>query len=412
MRYLVTRRFLPSFVFLLSLVLLGCGGDEDTPPGSPPDTQSPGSAGSPGPTPGGSPPAAPITGIPTVRLERVFSQLSFQNLTGLYQAPDGTWFVTEKAGRVLSFEDDAPEPQLVADLTDRVNSSGQEEGLLGLALAPDFSSSGHFYLYYTASPPRRAVLSRFQMSSDVEASETVLLEVEEPFANHNGGQIAFGPEGYLYVGVGDGGGGNDPQGNGQNTGTLLGSVLRIDIAGGGEGYRVPPDNPFAGQPGARGEIWAHGLRNPWRFSFDRETDVLWLGDVGQNSREEIDIITRGGNYGWNVMEGAECRGGGDSCDSSGLIPPVFDYPTDNPNCSVTGGFVYRGGAIAGLRGAYVFSDYCSGILWALREQNGVMTEQGEVARSGFQLSSFGQGNDGELYALQFAGSGGIFKLVP
>jgi glucose/arabinose dehydrogenase len=297
---------------------------------------------------------------------------------------------------------------VLQDLTDRVSTDGNEEGLLGLALAPDYIDSEVFYVYYSSANPRRSVISRF----DPGGGETVLLEIGEPFSNHNGGQIVFGPDGYLYVGLGDGGSARDPQGNGQNLGTLLGSLLRIDVSGGGAGYSVPPDNPFVGRAGARGEIWAYGLRNPWRFSFDAVTGDLWLGDVGQNTREEIDLIVKGGNYGWNVMEGFDCLGGGSNCDQGGLLPPVIDYANGGGECSVTGGFVYRGSAIAALQGAYVYTDYCSGKIWALRVDGSQVTEQEQIGQADFRVSSFAQDNGGELYLLDHGDSGGVYRLVP
>ena len=199
------------------------------------------------------------------------------------------------------------------DITDRVNDRGNEEGLLGLALHPDFDSNGEFYVYYTASSPRRSVVSRFVVTTDEPdladaGSESIIIEVAQPYANHNGGQILFGPDGFLYIGLGDGGSAGDPKGNGQNVGTLLGSILRIDVSaiGSERGYTVPADNPLVGVQGARPEIWAYGLRNPWRFTFDRMSGELWAADVGQNSLEEVDVIVPGGNYGWNIMEGTEC----------------------------------------------------------------------------------------------------------
>jgi glucose/arabinose dehydrogenase len=242
----------------------------------------------------------------------------------------------------------------------------------------------------------------------------VLLEVAQPFVNHNGGQILFGPDGMLYIGFGDGGSARDPHGNGQNRGTLLGKLLRIDVGGrsGNLPYRIPPDNPFVGQAGTREEIWALGLRNPWRFSFDPETRALWAADVGQNTKEEIDVIQKGGNYGWAVMEGFDCLGGGSNCDRSGFIAPVFEYPTGQAgNCSVTGGFVYRGQAIPALRSAYVYGDYCSGRVWALRYDGTRVTEQAQLADGNIMISSFAVDAAGEIYALQHAANGGIFKLT-
>jgi glucose/arabinose dehydrogenase len=389
-----------SFVLALACVLLlACSGDDAT------DSRPASSA--------VAPPEA--SGFPQVKLQRAFPNVSLQRLTGLYQAPDGRWFALEQAGRVLVLQDQQDaQARVFLDLTNKVSTAGSEEGLLGMALAPDFSQSGVFYLYYAAANPRRTVLSRFQASGDVAnaASERVLLEIGQPFPNHKGGQIAFGGDGYLYVALGDGGSARDPMGNGQNLGTLLGKLLRIDVSGEG-GYRVPSDNPFVGRQDARGEIWAYGLRNPWRFSFDPQTGDLWASDAGQNAREEIDLITKGSNYGWAIMEGSQCLGGGNDCNQNGLTLPVFDYGDEDGNCAVIGGFVYRGQAIAGLRGAYVYADYCSGKLWALRRQGNAASEQGQIAEAEFLISSFAQGNDGEIYGLEHAASGGgIYKLVP
>ena len=343
-------------------------------------------------------------------------------MTGMYTAPDGRGriFVTEQAGRIMVFDAAASSPQasIFLDITDRVDSSSQEMGLLGLAFAPDFGQSGVFYVDYTAGNPRRTVISRFragQGGTRADASsEEVLLTIDQPFVNHNGGQIAFGPDRYLYIGMGDGGSANDPMGNGQNRRVLLGKLLRIDVSGtnGNLRYRIPDDNPFAGQGAdARPEIWAYGLRNPWRFSFDSQTSALWLADVGQNTREEIDVIEKGGNYGWKIMEGSQCLGGGSGCDREGLKLPVLDYANSGGNCSITGGYVYRGRSIASLRGAYVYGDYCSGRIWALRYEGSKVTEQGELLASGMQISSFADDGMGEIYALQYANSGGIFRLV-
>ena len=342
-------------------------------------------------------------------MERAFGDLEFERPTGFYQDAEGNWYVTEQAGRIQRIAAGSDEATLWVDLTDGVDASGSEMGLLGFALAPDFQTSHAFYVDYTGGG--QTVVSRFaddNASVDPD-SEQVVLTVDQPFSNHNGGQIAFGPDGFLYVALGDGGG--NANGNGQNLGSLLGAILRIDVSRGDADYQVPPDNPFVGQSGARGEIWAYGLRNPWRFSFDRETGELWVGDVGQNTSEEIDLVARGGNYGWNVTEGFDCRGRGENCNTEGLLPPVFDYATGSGGtCSVTGGFVYRGSALPELRGAYVFSDYCSGVIYALRAQDGVLTEQDEIASTGLNVSSFAQDNDGELYVVDLGG--GIYKLVP
>ena len=239
----------------------------------------------------------------------------------------------------------------------------------------------------------------------------MLLEVEQPYRNHNGGQLAFGPDGYLYISLGDGGSGGDPQGNGQNVKTLLGSILRIDVsnASPAEPYRVPEDNPFWDDETARGEIWAYGLRNPWRFSFDPVTGDLWTGDVGQNRFEEIDLVVRGGNYGWNVLEGTHCFSPKTECDPAGTAHPVLEYPI-NGGCSVIGGYVYRAADIPSLAGAYVYGDHCSGKVSALRYEGQTVTGNREIADTGHRITSFGVDRAGNLYVL--TQKSGVFRLVP
>ena len=292
-----------------------------------------------------------------------------------------------------------------------------EEGLLGLALDPK-PTSEHLYVYYSASNPRRSVVARFTLAPDASAadpdSELVIMEVAQPYANHNGGQLAFGPDGYLYVGLGDGGAAGDPQGHGQDTSTLLGAILRIDVsqATPERPYAIPPDNPLNSENtegGGRGEIWAYGLRNPWRFSFDRETGQLWAGDVGQNRWEEIDLITRGANYGWNALEGNHCFRPNDGCQRDGMTPPVWEYSLDGKPCSVIGGYVYRGSAIPWLHGAYVYGDFCSGRVFGLRYADGQVTEHRQLADTGRRIMSFGQDNHGELYLL--SQESGIYRLA-
>ena len=239
------------------------------------------------------PPSNTIS-VDGIQVERVYSNLSFQEMTNLVQPDDtsGLIFVTEQRGVIHAFAANQPQQgsHVFLDITDRVNSGGNEEGLLGLAFDPDYRENGYFYVYYSAANPRRSVVSRFSLDQGNPSvadpqSEVIIMEVEQPFSNHNGGQMAFGPDGYLYIGLGDGGGAGDPQGNGQNLGTLLGKILRIDVRGlsATGDYKIPVDNPFVDTAGARGEIWAYGLRNPWRFSFDKETGLLWAGDVGQNT---------------------------------------------------------------------------------------------------------------------------------
>ncbi len=321
--------------------------------------------------------------------------------------------IVEQDGRIFMLPNDraATAVSTFLDIRPKVLREGNEEGLLGLAFHPRYAQNGLFYIYYSAGGPRRTVLSRFRVSQDHNAadpsSESVLLEVPQPFSNHNGGMLAFGPDGYLYIGLGDGGSQGDPSGNGQNVRTLLGKILRIDVdrPAPGLAYGIPPDNPFAGPgapPGARTEIWAYGLRNPWRFSFDRATGQLWAADVGQNRREEIDLIRRGGNYGWNIMEGSACFRPSTACNQEGLELPVLDYGHEL-GCSVTGGYVYRGSRLPWLVGAYVYADFCSGRMWALRYEGGRVTEQREIAQTRLGISSFGEDASGELYILAFDG---------
>ena len=353
------------------------------------------------------------------QVERVFSDLSFQEMTNLVQ-PDGTSdliFVTEQRGVIYAFSASSPQQaDIFLDITDRVNREGNEEGLLGVAFGPDYQENGYFYVYYSAANPRRSVLSRFnldQEDTDVAdpESEVIIMEVAQPYSNHNGGQLAFGPDGYLHIGLGDGGSAGDPEGNGQNLGTLLGSILRIDVSelSGPGDYEIPADNPFVDTTGARAEIWAFGLRNPWRFSFDSETGLLWAGDVGQGSWEEIDIIAKGANYGWNIMEGSHCFSPSTDCDQSGLTLPIAEYDHSQGRCSVTGGYVYRGDQIPSLQGYYIYGDYCSGDIWALAYDGNVVTENMLLVDSGLSITSFGEDLAGSLYILDRAG--GIYTLV-
>ena len=349
-----------------------------------------------------------------VELEPAFPGLEFDRMVLLTYPDDGSGrlFVVLQPGRIVVFDNDpgVESAETFLDIRERVNDSGNEEGLLGLAFDPAFAENGHFYVNYTASGPRGTVVSRFSVSAgdpdraDAD-SELVFLEVAQPYRNHNGGHVAFGPDGMLYVGLGDGGSSGDPRGNGQDTSTLLGSILRIDVSALDEtgGYAPPPDNPFAGGDGtARGEIWAYGLRNPWRFSFDRHTGDLWAADVGQNRNEEVDLIRPGRNYGWNFMEGSKCFRP-TNCDTRGLELPVAEYGRDG-GCSVTGGYVYRGSRQPALYGAYLYADFCSGKIWALRHDGAAVTEQMLIADTGLSISSFGEDASGEVYVLTFEGA--------
>ena len=426
-----------SLVALAAFLLPACAQTPTEPPSpaaepsparqAPPPTQpqeelvpvaepSPTAAEASGPAP---PPALeeppPVEALPLalVELEPAFPGIELDRMVLLTHAGDdtGRLFVVLQPGRIVVFENDpgVESTHTFLDIRERVSDAGNEEGLLGLAFDPAYVENGYFYVYYSAARPRRSVISRFSVSPGDpnradSGSELVFMEVEQPYSNHNGGHLVFGPDGMLYVGLGDGGAAGDPQGNGQDTSTLLGSILRIDVSRLDDlgTYEVPEDNPFAGRGGAaRGEIWAYGLRNPWRFSFDRETGTLWAADVGQNLYEEIDIIRPGLNYGWNVMEGSHCfRQQG--CDAQGLTMPVAEYGRDG-GCSVTGGHVYRGRRIPSLYGAYLYGDFCSGKIWALRHDGAAVTEHMEIADTGLSISSFGEDPSGEVYVLTFEG---------
>lgn len=319
--------------------------------------------------------------------------------------------MVEQEGVIKVFKNDSTTQTAATflDISSKV-AAGGERGLLGLAFHPDYESNGSFYINYTTGDPLKTVISRFQVSAGnpsqaQKASETVLLTFQQPFGNHNGGQLQFGPNKYLYIATGDGGSGGDPMDNGQSRKTLLGKILRIDVndAEDGKNYAIPPDNPFAGNDqGFQEEIYAYGLRNPWRFSFDVATGQLWAGDVGQNQYEEIDRIEKGGNYGWNIMEGNHCYDAG-SCDQFGLILPVWEYEHTNGNRSITGGFVYRGPTLGELTGWYIYADYVSGRIWALDLSNPNDPNNILIANADFQIPSFGIDAENELYICGFDG---------
>jgi len=352
-----------------------------------------------------------------VALERAFPALSFARPVFLAAAPDGSSrvYVVEQAGRVLVFDNDDAVSSAATFLDLRapsgpVSRASNEEGLLGLAFDPAFGPGGSpdVYVYYSAASPRRSVLARYAASFPAglppvvdPSSAVVLLQVAQPYPNHNAGMIAFGPDGMLYVALGDGGSADDPQRNGQDPSTLLASLLRLDVRG-RTTYAVPTDNPFAGLAGRRGEIWAWGLRNPWRFSFDRDTGDLWLADVGQGEREEVDVIVGGGNYGWPVYEGVLSHQNPAGIPASEFERPVIDYDRSRGS-SITGGYVYRGQDVPSLRGAYVYGDYGSGRVWALLREGTSVLSNAEVAGVA-QLSSFGEDARGELYAVSLGGS--------
>ncbi len=315
----------------------------------------------------------------------------------------GKLFVAEQEGVVLVF--DSGEVFEALDIRSRVSRRGNEEGLLSVALDPTFEASGRLWVYYSvAGGQRRTRLSRFTVDPpgantvDID-SELVVLEVEQPFANHNGGAIRFGPDGMLYLGLGDGGGRGDRLGNGQDPSTLLGTIIRIDVREASEQqpYRVPADNPLVAVAGARPEVWAYGFRNPWRMAFDPATGALWVADVGQNEVEEIDVVEPGGNYGWNRIEGDRCYPSGGQCDVADTMPPVATYRRDE-GCSVSGGFVYRGEGVPALYGSYIYGDFCSGRIWALPVDLG--SGPVVIAESGRRIAAFGQWG-GEIYVLSF-----------
>ena len=330
------------------------------------------------------------------------------------QQPDdgsGRLFVVEQAGLIRVVRDGSVQAEPFLDIRDRVTrigGVGDERGLLGMAFPPDYARKQYFYLNYT-DRSSDTVISRFRVSAASgdraePGSEHTLLTVDQPFNNHNGGQLAFGPDGYLYIGLGDGGSAGDPQGNGQNRRALLGKMLRIDVEPDLGRYRVPASNPFAADPSYLPEIWALGLRNPWRFAFDPATGDLWVADVGQNRAEEINFqpaSSRGGeNYGWALMEGFQCRVSG--CNTDGLVLPVYEYDTRRQgDVSVTGGYVYRGNLSPGLRGAYLYGDYASGRIWALRREGARFVNE-LLLDAPFSVPTFGQDRAGEVYVADYA----------
>ncbi len=357
-----------------------------------------------------------------MEIEVAFPSLQFTRPVDLQHAGDGTGrlFVVEQRGVITIFDknDVTPVETTFLDIENRVRDQGNEEGLLGLAFHPDYASNGYFYVYHSASSPRRSVLARYTvLESDPDRadseSEKILLTVDQPAGNHNGGQIAFGPDGYLYIGLGDGGGANDPYENGQDLTTLLGSILRIDVDDSSEDmeYGIPDDNPYVDNTSDyKEEIFAHGLRNPWRFSFDSETGTLYAADVGQNAYEEIDVIENGNNYGWNTMEGDHCFSPSHGCDREGLTVPIAEYAHGGSPKSVTGGFVYRGPTMPELVGKYVYADYVNGRIWALEYDGEEATDPELLVNTSLSISSFGVDEDGELYILAFDGK--IHRFAP
>jgi uncharacterized protein (TIGR03437 family) len=325
----------------------------------------------------------------------------------------GRLFVVQQSGRIRIWRNGALVDRPFLDIASRITSGG-ERGLLGLAFPPGYSSKRYFYVNYT-DLQSDTVVARYRLTSDNDvadpASEQVILRVDQPYANHNGGQLRFGSDGFLYIGMGDGGSAGDPQNRAQNRQELLGKMLRIDVEGGQSPYGVPPSNPFVSTAGARPEIWAYGLRNPWRFSFDRETQDLWIADVGQNRAEEVNFVAAssagGENYGWDRMEGLECYPATASCNREGLIIPVLEYGRAQ-GCSVTGGSVYRGQRSPALRGSYIYGDYCSGRIWAVRREGDRWANR-QLLDSDLSISTFGEDEAGEIY-IGDHGSGAVYRL--
>ena len=321
---------------------------------------------------------------------------------------DGRIFVVEQGGRIRVIRDGVLQTTPFLDISTSRVLSGGERGLLSVAFHPQYATNHFFYVYYTtrASGSLAAgdiVIERYTTTANPEVADPasaklIITTAHTLQSNHNGGLLAFGPDGMLYAGLGDGGGGGDPYQTGQNQNALLGSLLRLDIAG--DPYTIPPSNPFFGQAGKRGEIWAKGLRNPWRYAFDAPTGLLYIADVGQGAREEVNVVpaTQAGvNYGWSIMEGAICYNAS-TCNQTDLTLPIIDY-THSAGCSITGGYVYRGSAIPGIRGHYFYSDYCTGFLRSFRYENGVAVDVKDWGLTMSLVSSFGVDFGGELYVM-------------
>ncbi len=388
-------------VVALAAVIAACGGE---PGGDVAPTGTPGATSTTQPPASAATAATPTLPPPPAngyRLARILPDVQLEVMTGAYAVPgdDDAIVVLTQPGQLWRVSLSGAFPTtLFGDLSDRLGAEyGWEQGLLGLAFPPDFEREPAVFVFYSASGPNRNVVARFTVAGRAIdlASETRILEVAHPSTNHNGGQIAFGPDGYLYVALGDGDTEFETVDNGQDLATLHGSILRIDPTEGG--YDVPADNPFVGVHGARPEIYAFGLRNPWRFSLDTETGDLWAADVGEDRWEEIDRIIAGGNYGWSRYEGFHCLSPPD-CDSAGLSPPRAEYGHEE-GCSITGGYVYRGNSMPELDGWYVYGDFCTGFIWAFDSRSD--GEPVRLAETGRMISSFAQFSDGEIVAVTF-----------
>jgi glucose/arabinose dehydrogenase len=355
-------------------------------------------------------------------IENAYPNLNFDNPVGIYHSGDNTnrIFILEQEGLIKVFNNDASATnvEIFLDITSIVDQDGgyTEEGLLGLAFHPNYIENGYFFVNYTSHNPRRNVIARYNVSANNpnqadEESSLIILEVNQPYTNHNGGQLSFGPDAYLYIIFGDGGSAGDPHSNGQNLTTLLGSLIRIDVDNPTDelNYGIPLDNPFIAPLAARDEIYAYGLRNMWRFSWDFETGLLWGADVGQNAYEEIDIIYSGLNYGWNTMEGNHCYPIGSDCNTDGLELPIWEYELYvNDVCSITGGYVYRGNDLNGLIGKYIYGDWCTGDIWALTYESDNNIINQHLLTTGINITTFGLDQFNELL---FCGGNQIFKIA-
>ncbi len=322
-------------------------------------------------------------------------------------------FIVELHGTIRIWKEGTLYSKPFLDIGNKI-ISGREMGLLGLAFHPNFKANRRLFIHYTSPVGGlHTVISEFKVGRNPDEvfpdSERVLLKVPQPYANHKGGHIAFGADGFLYIGIGDGGSIYDPHGHGQDASSLLGKILRIDVDEGAT-YGIPPGNPFIGHEGALPEIWALGLRNPWRLSIDTVSGLLYVGDTGENDREEINVIRKGNNYGWNIMEGKICAPGVDpKCKKEGLTEPIYDYPRSE-GASVIGGYVYRGAALPELRGVYFYGDLVSGRIWGLRTNGKTITEQMLLLESGRSISAFGMDEQKELYLADLSGE--ILKIIP
>ncbi|TGL91064.1 glucose dehydrogenase [Leptospira barantonii] len=342
----------------------------------------------------------------------------FQEPTDIQFFPgnDQRMIVLEKRGKLFEVDLTTKIKTLRADFTGQVETRS-EEGLLGLAFSPDFASDSKFFVNVIVKEGGKdhSKILEFEWKNDVvqkiEHAKRTLLKQEQPYSNHNGGQLVFGPDKKLYIGLGDGGGANDPYKNGQNPTTYLGKLLRIlpNPQSFGAPYKIPEDNPFVGRPGFLPEIWAYGLRNPWRFSFDKLTGELYLADVGQNEFEELDLIRKGGNYGWNIKEGFHCFKKNPSCDERTWIDPIHEYPR-NEGQSITGGYVYRGKDLPKLVGSYIYGDFVVGKIWVLKQKDGKKISNELLFQIPYQISTFGQDSAGEVFFADF-GSGNIFRII-